>query len=286
MKRVTIITATHNSAATLKYNLLSVAQQNYPFIEQIIIDNQSTDDTLKLLEDFPHVQRVVSEPDAGIYDAINKGIALATGDIIGILNSDDYLADEQVIASIVQTFTECEGADAVYGDLIYVKKNAPNKIQRIWEAGKYHPRKLKKGWMFPHPTMYVKRQVYEDYGLYSTCFKYAADYEMMLRLTLKYRLKFCAIPKVMVYMRAGGATNTSWRARLSVNQEDRMAWERIGIVPPWYTLYLKPLRKLQQFLMHRVMVKWLVHIPPTHRENSFINQQSKQTAKIISLPPL
>jgi len=280
--KVTIITATFNSAQTLALNLNSVARQSYKNIEHIIIDNCSTDGTLELASSYEHIFRIISEKDKGIYDAMNKGIANATGDIIGILNSDDYLANEHTIANIVSEF-KTTNAQAIYGNLIYVDNKHPEKIKRVWISGGYDPKLFYSGWMLPHPTFYVKREVYEQYGLYNDSFKYAADYEMILRLLLKHKINISPMREVIVYMRAGGAGNKDIGTRIKVNLEDRRAWDTVGLTPKWYTLHCKPLRKLWQFILHFLSVKWLVHIPPTHDNGSFIFENSNQVARVIEI---
>jgi len=267
--KVTIITPTYNSAETLRENLLSVRNQSYTNIEHLIIDNLSRDRTIDIVREFDHNVRVCSESDSGIYDAMNKGIKMATGDIIGILNSDDYLSDRETIGQIVSTFLH-DDCDGVYGDLIYVNKEDPYKIQRIWQAGTYSTRRLFRGWMLPHPTMYLKRNVYEKCGLYNADFKYSADYEMIVRLLLKFKIKASNLNKVIVYMRAGGASNRNMLVRLAVNKEDRQAWDSLGLQPEWYTLYLKPMRKVIQYFHKYVSVKWLIHIPPASSEDSYL----------------
>lgn len=280
--KVTIITATYNSAKTLKLNLDSVAKQLYHNIEHIIIDNASSDGTLELLKGYDHIARIISEKDAGIYDAMNKGIANATGDIIGILNSDDYLASEHTIANIVSKF-KSSNAQATYGNLIYVDNKHPEKIKRVWISGGYNPKLFYSGWMLPHPTFYVKREVYQQYGVYNDSFKYAADYEMILRLLLKHKINIAPMREVIVYMLAGGAGNKDLGTRIKVNLEDRRAWQTVGLTPKWYTLHFKPLRKLWQYMLHLLSVKWLVHIPPAHENGSFIYDHSNQVAKLIDI---
>jgi glycosyltransferase len=280
--KVTIITPTFNSAKTLSHNLNSVARQSYKNIEHIIVDNCSTDGTQALAGGFSHIARIISENDKGIYDAMNKGIANATGDIIGILNSDDYLASEHTIANIVSEFAT-SNADAIYGNLIYVSNKNPEKIQRVWVAGGYDPKLFYTGWMLPHPTFYVKKEVYEKYGNYNDSFRYAADYEMILRLLLKERITISPMREVIVYMLAGGAGNKDLNTRVKVNLEDRRAWETVGLTPKWYTLYAKPLRKIWQYALHYFSVKWLVHIPPAHDNSSFIYENTNQVAKVIEI---
>ncbi len=280
--KVTIITATFNSAKTLALNLNSVARQSYKNIEHIIIDNCSNDGTLELANSYAHIFRIISEKDKGIYDAMNKGIANATGDIIGILNSDDYLASENTIANIVSEF-KSTNAQATYGNLIYVDNKHPEKIKRVWISGGYDPKLFYSGWMLPHPTFYVKREVYQQYGVYNDSFKYAADYEMILRLLLKHKINIAPMREVIVYMLAGGAGNKDLGTRIKVNLEDRRAWQTVGLTPKWYTLHFKPLRKLWQYMLHLLSVKWLVHIPPAHENGSFIYDHSNQEAKLIDI---
>ena len=213
---------------------------------------------------------------------MNKGIANATGDIIGILNSDDYLASEHTISNIVSKF-KSTNAQATYGNLIYVDNKHPEKIQRVWISGGYDPKLFYSGWMLPHPTFYVKREVYQQYGVYNDSFKYAADYEMILRLLLKHKINIAPMREVIVYMLAGGAGNKDLGTRIKVNLEDRRAWQTVGLTPKWYTLHCKPLRKLWQYMLHLLSVKWLVHIPPAHENGSFIYDHSNQVAKLIDI---
>lgn len=280
--KVSIITCTYNSAATLHFNLESVLRQHYKNIEQIIIDNQSTDDTLKIAGDYSQVKLIVSEPDHGIYDAMNKGIKMATGDIIGILNSDDYLGGPDVIEDIVNTFKETN-CDATYGNLIYVKNKHPERIQRVWITGNFKRRQFYYGWMMPHPTLYIKREIYQKYGSFHTGFKLAADYELILRLLMKFQIKAIHIDKVLVYMRAGGAGNKNVKRRLKAHDEDYRAWEVNGLKPKWYTLKMKPIRKIGQFILHYFHVEWLVHIPPSHQNDSFIQDVTNGNGKILYL---
>jgi len=280
--KVSIITCTYNSAATLSWNLESIARQSYDNIEQIIIDNVSTDHTLKIAKEYDQVKTIVSEPDKGIYDAMNKGIANAKGDIIGILNSDDYLAGPDIIAEIVQQFKDTR-CDATYGNLIYVKNKHPEKIQRVWIAGKYKRTQFYDGWMMPHPTLYVKKEMYQKFGGFDTSFRLAADYELILRLLLKNKIKATHIDKVLVYMRAGGAGNKDMGRRFKAHNEDYRAWETNGLKPKWYTLKLKPIRKIGQFLLHYFYMDWLVHIPPSHQNDSFIQDVVSGKGKIVYL---
>ena len=244
---VSIITVCFNSAATIASTLESVAQQSYPRIEHIIIDGLSTDATLDIVRQYPHVKKVISEKDSGIYDAMNKGIRNSSGEIIGILNSDDFYTDTNVIQHVVQQLNT-QRSDALYADLIYVSPEDISKKIRTWTAGNFIASKFLYGWMPPHPTFFVRRKVYDQYGLFNTTFKTAADYELMLRVLYKHRISVCYWPKVIVKMRAGGNSNASLKQRIKANQEDLQAWKINALKPFFFTVWLKPLRKIFQFI--------------------------------------
>lgn len=245
--KISIITATYNSAATVEDTLKSIAAQSYPAIEHIIVDGLSKDNTLEIVARYPHVAKVVSEKDKGIYDAMNKGVRAAEGAIVGILNSDDLYANEKVLEKVMQLFND-PAVDAVYGDLQYVAADNISKVVRNWEAGNYSLRSFYFGWMPPHPAFFVRRELYEKYGHFLLELRTAADYEIMLRFLLKHQVKAAYLPELLVKMRAGGASNASLKHRLNANKEDRRAWDLNGIKPYFFTLWLKPLRKLGQFL--------------------------------------
>lgn len=244
--KVSIITATYNSEATIADTLSSVQMQEYSDIEHLVIDGLSRDKTMSIVKSFSHIARLVSEKDSGIYDAMNKGISLATGDVIGILNSDDFYASGDVISKVVKVF-ETTGCDAVYGDLVYVDRNDTAKVKRYWRSGRYTPGAFLWGWMPPHPTLFIRKEVYQKYGVFKLDLRTAADYELMLRFIHRNSIQIAYIPEVLVKMRAGGASNASLAGRVRANQADRMAWARNGIEPYFFTVYLKPLRKLGQF---------------------------------------
>ena len=246
--KVSIITATYNSAATIKDTFLSVKQQTYKNLEHIIVDGASTDNTLNLLQHLGHTGPLFSEKDNGIYDAMNKGLSIATGDIIGILNSDDFYPNENVIEKVVKTMT-ATGCDAVYGDLVYVDPLHATKVLRKWIAGNYTKKQFYNGWMPPHPTFFVKREVYEKFGNFNLQFKSSSDYELLLRFMFLNEIKVKYLPGVLVHMRAGGHSNRSLKNRLAAHKEDYMAWSANGLSPRWYTLAMKPLRKIKQYVV-------------------------------------
>ncbi|MES2761251.1 MAG: glycosyltransferase family 2 protein [Bacteroidota bacterium] len=244
--KVSIITITYNSEATLRDTMDSVVNQTYKDIEYIIVDGRSTDGTLAIVDSYKDkISKVVSEKDKGLYDALNKGIALATGDVIGIIHSDDFYTNNLIIENIVRSMQETD-ADAAYADLYYVDKNDTNKIFRKWKSGNYKHGMFLKGWMPPHPTFFVKRSVYERHGAFNLSFVSAADYELMLRFIHKHKIKLAYLPEFIIKMRVGGKSNVSLKNRLRANNEDRKAWKINGLKPHFYTLYAKPLRKIIQ----------------------------------------
>jgi glycosyltransferase involved in cell wall biosynthesis len=244
--KISIVTATYNSAATVRDTLTCIANQQHPFVEHIIVDGLSKDNTLSIVKEFSHVAKIVSEKDKGIYDAMNKGVKLATGDVIGILNSDDFYTGPEVLTKVAAAF-EDPSVEAVYGDLQYVKQDNVDRITRTWKAGTYQKKYLYYGWMPPHPTFFVRRQVYDKAGFFNIALRSAADYELMLRILLKYNASARYIPEVLVKMRTGGVSNASLQNRFKANKEDAKAWKLNDLKPYFFTLWLKPLRKVFQF---------------------------------------
>jgi len=246
---VTIITVSYNSASTIADTLKAVESQTYQGIEHIIVDGGSTDQTVKIVEGFPHVAQCISEKDEGIYFAMNKGLAMATGDIIGILNADDIYADNEVIAKVAAAF-EDPAVDATYADLVFVDREDVSKVFRTWKSGPFRRSSMYNGWMPPHPTFFVRRSLYEKYGHFNTVLRSAADYELMLRFLLKHEINLSYIPQTIIKMRQGGKSTASISNRIKANWEDRKAWKMNGLRPHFFTLFLKPLRKIKQFISH------------------------------------
>jgi glycosyltransferase involved in cell wall biosynthesis len=245
--KVSIITVTYNSEAFLEQTIRSVTEQTYPNIEYIIIDGASSDNTLSIIAKYKNkIQHLLSEKDNGIYDALNKGIKMATGDVIGILHSDDFFTSNTVIEKVVAKITN-EKSDALYADLYYVDKNKTDKITRKWHSGLYSHRAFVNGWMPPHPTFFVKKELYQKFGAFNLSFKTSADYELMLRFIHKHQIKLAYLNEFIIKMRVGGQSNVSVNNRVVANLEDRKAWEVNGLKPRFYTLWLKPLRKVKQF---------------------------------------
>ena len=245
--RISTITVALNSKDSLQKCIDSVAIQQNCSVEHIVVDGGSSDGTLDILHQNEHRLRTwISEPDEGIYDAMNKGIGLAEGDIIGLLNSDDYYSDELVLSRVIETLRNTE-AKACYGDIVYVDRNDTKKVTRQWKTKKLEPRHFYWGAMPPHPAFFVRKEVYAECGNFRLDLGSAADYEFMLRVLVRFRMFAVHIPFTLVHMRSGGISNATIWARLKANRMDREAWKVNGLHPfPW-TVILKPLRKLPQW---------------------------------------
>jgi glycosyltransferase len=245
--RVTIITVTLNAEKFLEDCIRSVESQTYPDIEYIVVDGKSTDSTLDIIRKHePFIAKWVSEKDRGMYDALNTGMSLATGEIIGILNSDDVLASDDVIASIVEAFQKNK-VDSLYCDLEYVDPVHTEEIYRKWEGKPFNRNLFKSGWMPAHPTFYFKRSLLEKFGNYENHFHSAADYEFMCRYLYKNRVSAFYLPKLIVKMRRGGQSNDNLMKRFRANRRDYLAMKKNGIPFPFLVSILKPLSKLHQY---------------------------------------
>jgi glycosyltransferase involved in cell wall biosynthesis len=248
-RTISIITAVLNNSGSIGDCLRSVKQQTYAHIEHIVVDGGSTDGTQdRIQKEGAHIAKFVSGPDRGLYDALNKGLKLATGDIVGVLHADDLFYDTEALKKIHETLTDDEVV-ACYGDLLYVERYDTSKIVRYWRSGNYTSRSFYWGWMPPHPTFFVKRTVYDKLGLFNLTMGSAADYELMLRFLLKNNVRAAYIPEILVKMRVGGTSNASLANRIRANRNDRKAWEVNGLRPYPWTLLFKPLRKIPQYFM-------------------------------------
>lgn len=244
---VSVITSVLNCEQFIECCIRSVQSQNYPDIEHIIVDGGSTDRTLAVISQCSCSNtNLISQKDSGVYEGINKGISKAKGDIIGILNADDFLADEDVISNVVNCF-RTKNCNALYGNLNYVYRGNHKKISRKWSSGGFHIRKFYYGWMPPHPTLYLKREVFDSCGLYSLGFDVAADYEFMLRLFLSFGIQPFFLNRVIVMMRNGGISNGSVRKTWTVLKADYAVLKETSMHFPLITLFLKKIRKIHQF---------------------------------------
>lgn len=245
--KVSLITVTYNSAETIEDCISSVLSQDYPDIEYIIVDGASKDGTIGLIEKYEdRIAHFVSEPDNGIYHAMNKGIDLCTGRVVGMLNSDDLYADSKVISDVVKAMKESD-SDSCYGDLVYIDRLDIGKVVRRWKSGEFNRQKFLSGWMPPHPAFFLRRTCYEEYGKFNLSFKTSADYELMLRMLYKEGVSATYVNRVLVHMRTGGQSNISLKNRLKANREDRRAWKVNELKPGIFTTIRKPLSKLAQF---------------------------------------
>ncbi len=243
--KISVITVNFNNAATLEQTILSVLSQDYDNLEYIVIDGASTDNSVEILKKYTDKIKFISEKDAGIYDALNKGLKLASGEIIGCIGADDFYPNKSVISDVAAVF-ENSKTEAVYGDKQYVNADDTGKIVRYWSAGNYKKENWLLGWMPPHLSFYLKKSCYDNLGYYKTDFTCSGDYELMLRMLYKNNVSVAYLPKVLMTMRNGGTSTASWKHRLKANQEDRKAWAMNDLKPRWYTLYWKPLSKITQ----------------------------------------
>jgi glycosyltransferase involved in cell wall biosynthesis len=245
--KISIVTISFNSEETIEDTIRSVVSQSYENVEYIIVDGASKDRTMEIVKKYKDgIAKVISEPDKGIYDAMNKGVNAATGDVVGILNSDDIYAGSDVLEKVVGKFQR-ESCDALYADLVYVDRKNTDDVKRYWKSGEFKQGIFKKGWMPPHPTFFVKKECYLKFGVYNTDLKSAADYELMLRFLHKHVISVSYLPEVITKMRVGGESNVSLKNRIRANKEDRLAWKLNGLKPGPLTLTRKPLSKISQF---------------------------------------
>ena len=246
--KVSLITATYNSEISIKTCLDSIVSQDYSDLEYLFIDGGSSDNTLSIIKKYrqnnPFI-KMVSEKDYGIYDALNKGISAASGDIIGFVHSDDFLASSDIINDIV-SMMKTESLDGVDGNLQYVDKINTKKIIRNWKSCHFKPGLLKNGWMPPHPTLFLKKEVYQKHGLFDLSYRISADYDFMLRIFKDSELKFGYLPKVITKMRVGGASNRSIKNIIEKSKEDYRAIKSNNI-GDFLTLIRKNTSKLKQF---------------------------------------
>ncbi len=247
--KISIITVVYNNEKTIEDALNSVLGQTYKNIEYVIIDGKSKDNTVSIIKE--HENKLgffISEKDSGIYDAMNKGILAATGDVIGILNSDDLYQDATVIESVMNQFIQNPTLDIVYGDLVYVKSDNVDKVVRNWKSNPYHNNFFDNGNVPPHPSLFVKKRIYEEAGLFNLDFKLAADYEFMLRIFKKHNFKSKYINKVIVKMRLGGATNQSFSNIKKQNIEILKTWKHNQLKLPFLLMPLRIIKRLIQFI--------------------------------------
>ncbi len=246
--KISIITAALNNKDTIEDCILSILNQDYPAIEHIIIDGGSSDDTLNIIKQYEdRISKIISEPDNGMYEALDKGIMMATGDIIGILNSDDYYSTNTVISDVIEEF-ERTNVDSVFADLIFIKKNDHQKVVRYYRSSNFNINKFAYGWMPAHPTFFTKRTIYEKYGVFKTDYSIAADFELLVRFLATYRISYSYIPKVIVKMRMGGLSTKNLKSNWILNKEIVRACSENGIKTNMLKVCLKYFTKIVQLI--------------------------------------
>ena len=242
--KISIITATYNSSAYIADCVKSVHDQTYHDIEHIIVDGASKDNTLEIVNGIPNrVGKIISEPDKGIYDAMNKGIHTATGDVIGILNSDDFFTSNDVIQTVVDTFKNND-IDALYGDVHFVSPDNLSKSVRYYSSSVFKPSLFRFGFMPAHPSFYMKKECYDKYGLYALDYKIASDYDLLIRYLYKEKIKYKYIKKDFVTMRTGGVSTENFNSRVTLNKEIVRACRKYGIYTNLFMMSLKYLYKI------------------------------------------
>jgi len=245
--KVTLITVCRNVAPVIAETLDSVFAQDHADLELIVIDGASTDGTAKILERYrPKLAALVSEPDKGIYDAMNKGLRLATGAIIGVVNAGDLLMTPSVISKVVESFTK-SGVDAVYGDIIMVDEHDITKVKRVWKSGDFRRERFRSGWMPPHVATFFRKSVYDRFGLFREDLRIGADYEILLRFLYKERVPTVHLPEVLVRFRLGGMSNGNVQQVLQANREVRRSWRLNGFTAPPLLVTRKLWSKVMQF---------------------------------------
>ena len=245
--KVSIITVTYNSASTLQDTINSLGIQDYHDIEYIIVDGNSTDGTQDIIRANPDVvSSWISEPDKGLYDAMNKGIKMATGEVVGILNSDDFYHRKDSISQVVNAFQEFS-VQAVYSDIRFVNPDNLEKTVRYYYSYRFAPHKFKRGLMPAHPTFFTYRDNFEKYGYYKTDYKIAADFELLVRFIYKHKISHFYLPVDLIKMRTGGLSTKSWKSNFIINQENYRACEENGLDTNYFWLYSRYFRKLIEF---------------------------------------
>jgi glycosyltransferase involved in cell wall biosynthesis len=245
-----VVTVSFNNAQTIRQTIDSVLSQSWKKLEYWVIDGGSKDGTVEILREYGNQINWISEPDKGLYHAMNKGWEKSSAEYIGFLNADDFFAHQDVLKLMASALRKAPDSWAIYGDLAYVDAADPSRMVRYWKAGSYRRSSFRFGWMPPHPTFYLRRDAFLFFtGFRADEFRSAADYELMFRMLFVNRLPAIYCPGIKVKMRTGGISNRSLSNRIMANREDLLAWTINGMKPYFFTLWLKPLRKIFQYII-------------------------------------
>lgn len=247
--KISVITVTYNSCNTILDTIRSVVAQDYPSVEYIVVDGNSKDSTVEIIQQHSSaISMWVSEPDFGLYDAINKGIRMSTGDIVGILNSDDYFYDQHVLSRIAKAFETDVNLEATIGDIVFVKNTIGDQVIRRYSARSWNPSMFARGYMPPHPSFFVRRVLFEKLGFYRTDYKIAADYELLIRFLLNNKINWKYLPLITTKMRMGGASTKGIKSLITLNQEIYRACRENGVYTNYAMIYSKYLFKPFEFI--------------------------------------
>jgi glycosyltransferase involved in cell wall biosynthesis len=246
--KISLITVVYNRAATIERTILSVLEQSYPHIEYIVVDGASTDGTLNIIHQYKdRIAALISEKDNGVYDAINKGIRCATGDIIGVLHADDSFAHDDVIKNIAAAFANHQDIDCLFGDIAFVDKNNPEKILRYYSSSIFHPDRFNMGIIPAHPSFYCYKKFFDQHGLYRTDLEIAADFDLLLRFLKIHQLRYIYLPQCMVNMHLGGKSTSGIKSTLRINREIRQVLKEHNIPSSYLRLYSRYFLKIREF---------------------------------------
>jgi glycosyltransferase involved in cell wall biosynthesis len=249
--KISIITTSYNSAATLRDTMDSVLRQGYTDYEYIVVDGASKDGTVEIIREYePRFEgrmRWVSEPDGGIYDAMNKGVAMATGDVVGLLNSDDFYATDDILSVIAEEFSRSDALDAIFGDVHYVDENDITKVVRYYSSQQFARERMLAGYIPAHPSFYVRRECYEKYGAFDTSYRVAADFENLLRLIYINKISIRYVPKDFVAMRMGGASSSGLSSYRRIISDHFRAYRKNDITPRYLLYFWRYVKKLFEF---------------------------------------
>ena len=250
--KISIVTVVYNNVSTIAQAIESVLSQDYKDVEYIVVDGRSTDGTIDVINRYKDkISRFVSEPDKGMYDAMNKGIRMATGDVVGILNADDFLCSNDVVSKIVTAFSEDKSLEATIADIVFIKESDHNKVIRYYSARNWRPTKLVWGFMPPHPSFFCKKDVYERYGYYQTDYKIAADYELLIRFLLAKRIRYKYLSMITTKMRMGGKSTRNLNSNFIINNEIKRGCRENSVYTNYLMIYSKYFFKPFEFLFNK-----------------------------------